>query len=248
MLRWVFLLRYPDGVSQEDGERWYLGIHTQEAKRLLGLRRYRTWRAKKAVVAPPWTTVERLNRWDRVTELGFDSWQAWHDAAVTHVPEYIRAPYGPRGFESEVIFIDDAPDHDFLGNSSAPGAPGGAGPAQAVRWLFLLRYPDTVSRVDGESWYLGTHMQEAKQMLGLERYVSWAAEQRPDGVPGPQRGKWDRLTELAFTNWDAWQQGAVTRMPRWTPPPYGIPGFLSETVFVGEHVEYDLLAGVPGLP
>ncbi len=32
-LRWVFVMRYPDGVALEDGEKWYLTVHTQEAKR-----------------------------------------------------------------------------------------------------------------------------------------------------------------------------------------------------------------------
>ena len=43
MLRYVCLLGYPDGVPVEEGERWYLGTHTQEAKHLRGLRRYVTW-------------------------------------------------------------------------------------------------------------------------------------------------------------------------------------------------------------
>ncbi len=201
-----------------------------------------------AWAAPPWTTVEGLNRWDRVTELAFDSWEAGQAGTVAHVPNYTPAPYGPRGFESETIFIGDIPDKDFLGKSPAPGALSPAASARLVRWMFLLRYPESISKADGESWYLGTHTQEAKLMHGLERYVSWAAEQRPEGVSGPRPGKWDRLTELAFTDMDAWQTGAITRMPRWTPPPYGNPGFLSETVFIREHPEYDILSEVPKLP
>ena len=40
MIRCIFLLRYRDGVSVEEGDRWYLGTHTQEAKRIKGLVRY----------------------------------------------------------------------------------------------------------------------------------------------------------------------------------------------------------------
>ena len=248
MLRWVFLLRYPEGVSKEDGERWYLGTHTQEAKKLRGLRRYVSCRAEKATVAPPWTTVERLNMWDRVTELAFDDWEAWQDGAVTHVPQYTPAPYGPRGFEFETIFIDDAPDNDFLGNSPAPGSLSAAESERLVRWLFLLRYSETITKEQGETWYLGTHTQEAKHMLGLRRYVSWKAQRPPPEVPARGAGRWDRLTELAFADMEAWAEGAVTKMPRWTPPPYGNPGFLSETVFIREAPEYDLLKEFPRLP
>jgi hypothetical protein len=248
MLRWVFLLRYPEGIAKDEGERWYLGTHTQEAKRLLGLRRYATWPAQKAAVAPPWTTVDRLNQWDRVTELGFDNWQAWQEATITNVPSYTPAPYGPRGFVAETIFISDSPDHNFLGNSPAPGGLSPNDEGRLVRWLFVLRYPEGISNEAGESWYLGTHTQEAKRMHGLQRYVSWLAERRPAGIAEQMRSKWDRLTELAFAGWDAWQEGAVTKMPRWTAPPYGNPGFLSETVFIGEQPEYDLLQEVPKLP
>jgi len=32
ILRWYRLIKYPDGVSVEDGEKWYLNVHSQEAK------------------------------------------------------------------------------------------------------------------------------------------------------------------------------------------------------------------------
>jgi hypothetical protein len=247
MLRWVFLLRYPDGVSNDDGERWYLGTHTQEAKRLLGLRRYVSWRALKATVAPPWTTVERLNRWDRVTELAWDSWEAWYEGAVAKVPHYTPAPYGPRGFHAETIFIGETPDDDFLGASPALGSLSPSESDRLVRWLFTLRYPESISKEEGEAWYLGTHTQEAKHMHGIRRYVSWRAQAPPPGIE-VRAGRWDRLTELAFGDMDAWEEGAVTKMPSWTPPPYGYPGFLSETVFIGEQPEYDFLRQVPSVP
>jgi hypothetical protein len=111
----------------------------------------------------------------------------------------------------------------------------------------LLRYPDGIAKREGEEWYLGTHTQEAKLMSGLERYVSWTAEPRPEGASGAMPSKWDRLTELAFRDREAWEDGAVRRMPNWTPPPYGQPGFLSETVFIHEQPEYDFLRDTPVL-
>lgn len=114
MVRWIFLLRYPDGVPLEEGERWYLGTHTQEAKRMHGLCLYRTWQAEEAPVAPPWTTVQRLNKWVRLTELGFHSWEAWREGAVERMPLWTPAPYGPVGIEVETIFIGDKPQYDLL--------------------------------------------------------------------------------------------------------------------------------------
>ena len=79
----------------------------------------------------------------------------------------------------------------------------------------------------------------------VRRYVSWNASPRASELPSLVPGKWDRLTELAFADFDAWADGAVTNMPTWTPPPYGQPGFLSETVFIRENPEYDFLSEIP---
>ncbi len=241
MLRWLFFLQYPEGVPKEAGERWYLETHAREAAQLGKLRRYRSWETQKARLAPPWTTTGRLNRWDRVTELVFDNWEDWHDAAVVNVPDYTPPGYGPRGFLSESGFFEEEPTNDLL--SPAGSAPGTATPDtdSLVRWLFILRYPESVPYEAGESWYLGTHTQEAKHMAGLRRYVSWVAQHPPEGIQAPV-GSWNRLTELAFADWAAWEEGAVMKMPQWTPPPYGNPGFLSETAFVRELPDHDFLA------
>ena len=111
MLRYVCLLGYPDGVPVEEGERWYLGTHTQEAKHIPGLRRYVSWRAAPR---PPDVGDQRPSRWDRVTELAFDGWDGWRDGAVARSPRYTPAPYGPRGFHSETVFIRGEPEYDLL--------------------------------------------------------------------------------------------------------------------------------------
>ncbi len=119
MIRWMFLLRYPEGVSMEEGERWYLGTHTQEAKRMKGLVRYRSWKLdtapeRVADEGNPARNLERLNRWHRMTELGFSSWEASRERVIDHPQDYTPPPYGPPGFHSETIFIGDRPDYDFL--------------------------------------------------------------------------------------------------------------------------------------
>ena len=115
MIRWLYLFKYPDEVAKIDGERWYLGTHSQEAKRMAdhGLAAYRTWKGLKSPYDEPFQTRESLNRWDRVTELAFPDWEAFRNATTDHGITYTPAPYG-RGFESHTIFIEDEPDYDFL--------------------------------------------------------------------------------------------------------------------------------------
>lgn len=129
-----------------------------------------------------------------------------------------------------------------------------------IRWLFLLRYPDNVSVDEGERWYLGTHTQEAKELKNLVRYRSWKAVQLPEDMrPGTAEANrphlWYRMTELAFKDLDAWKEGQDRRRlemqeqgkPTWTTPPYGWPGFHSETIFIGDKPDYDFLTELPDL-
>jgi hypothetical protein len=130
-----------------------------------------------------------------------------------------------------------------------------------LRWLFLLRYPDQITAEEGERWYLGTHTQEAKHLKNLESYKTWRGLALPDELrPGTaeerRRTPWYRVTELGFKDFAAWKEGQDQRReqqlargePVWTPPPYGWPGFISETIFIGDEPEYDFLKESPRVP
>jgi hypothetical protein len=125
MLRWLFLIRYSDNVPIEEGERWYLGTHAQEAKHLKNLESYKTWRAH--VVPPemrPGTAARPLERpeWYRVTELGFKDMAAWREGQLDRRDRqqakgeavWTPPPYAGPGFISEQVFISDEPEYDFL--------------------------------------------------------------------------------------------------------------------------------------
>lgn len=118
MLRWVFLVRYPEGVSVEDGERWYFEHHVREAQGMLGLRRYRTWQMQPAPSGGAGRTQEQLNRWVRLTELTFDDFAAWQHA-MENLPALTPAPWadsdqGIPSYLSETIFLPEEPV-DLLG-------------------------------------------------------------------------------------------------------------------------------------
>lgn len=116
MIRWLYLFQYPDGIPKEVGERWYLGTHVREASQMAdyGLVGYRTWNGLKTPYADPYRTVERLNQWDRVTELVFPDFEAFRRATTDHAVTYTPPPYGGPGFLAQTIFISDTPEYDFL--------------------------------------------------------------------------------------------------------------------------------------
>jgi hypothetical protein len=116
VIRWMYLFKYPEGVSVEDGERWYLGTHTQEAKQMAahGLIGYRTWKALKAPFGAGSRTQEQLNEWERVTELVFEDWDAFDAAMKNSGITYTAPSYGPKGFIYQTIFLGEEPEYDLL--------------------------------------------------------------------------------------------------------------------------------------
>jgi|TARA_B110000483_G_scaffold221459_1_gene277466 hypothetical protein len=121
MLRWMFFIQYPDGVSLEEGEAWYLETHMPEAQQMKGLRSYRTWKLEPAPEGGAGRTKEQLNAWVRMTELGFDDWDAWHEAVVANPPQTTPASWAVQqdgttsaSYVSETIFVSDEPQVDMF--------------------------------------------------------------------------------------------------------------------------------------
>ena len=79
--RWHVLLRYPDGVTAEEGERWFLETHAPEVCAFPGLRRFFSYRVIDETCACPacGATAGRRRRrrcsteWHRLSELWFES-------------------------------------------------------------------------------------------------------------------------------------------------------------------------------
>jgi hypothetical protein len=128
VIRWIFFVGYPDGVSDEEGDAWYLGTHVQEARTMKGLRRYRTWKLQPAPEAGAGRSLETLNRWNRMTELGFDDWDAWRVAIKESPVDFSPAPWAEKqegtaaaSYVSETIFVGEEPEFDLLA-APPPGA------------------------------------------------------------------------------------------------------------------------------
>jgi hypothetical protein len=116
MIRWLYLFKYPDGVPVEEGERWYLNTHSQEAKRMAetGLVSYKTWKAVEAPFGIGRRSREEVNEYKRVTELVFPDWDAFKASVIDSGIQYTPPTYGPHGFEAKTIFLPEEPEYDFL--------------------------------------------------------------------------------------------------------------------------------------
>ena len=108
IIRFYSLFSYPEGVSLEEGEKWYLEVHSQEAKEEPGLLRYIS---HKAIEDSPLTWAAH-----RLTECWFESIDAWRTATVDSTIAYTPPPWHKEGpFVNTVsILIPYKPDVDFL--------------------------------------------------------------------------------------------------------------------------------------
>jgi len=87
VLRWFQLIRYPEGVGASEGEAWYLDVHARELGRLPGVYRAFSTRAVQEAIRLPgeWPPHHRptpgnlQSRWDRLTELWFENFDAWRE-------------------------------------------------------------------------------------------------------------------------------------------------------------------------
>lgn len=112
MIRWLSFIRYPDGITIEEGDRWFLGTRAQELKQLKGICRYLTWKSEETPGARPGRP------WNRLTEIGFRDWPSLR-AAMANFPVVAAPPWGEPGFEVESIFVADNPEYDFFRDTPA---------------------------------------------------------------------------------------------------------------------------------
>jgi hypothetical protein len=111
--RFLFAMKYPEGVSVEDGEKWYLTYHSQEAKLFPGLLRYVSYRVV------PNSPVK--SGWVRLGEMWYKDYDSWKKALAN--PKYTAPPWAAQGkpwLDVVQIFTSTKPDFDYL---KMPGRP-----------------------------------------------------------------------------------------------------------------------------
>lgn len=118
ILRWISVFKYPEGVPAEEGERWFIDVHSKEVMQQPGLTRYFSYRtlpiliAGRAEVAP----------WHRVTEQWYENFDGWKKSIIDSPPKYTKPPWAKYDkypfLEPSIDFVStfilEQPTNDFL--------------------------------------------------------------------------------------------------------------------------------------
>lgn len=144
--------------------------------------------------------------------------------------------------ESVFCYIPFAPTEDFLGADLNPWS------TSILRWFTAIRYPEGVSKEEGEDWYLNTHCKEVMNQSGLLRYFSY----KTMNWQGPPQ--WDRIVELWYPDYHSWHNAVVKSPPGYTKPAWAkydqYPFFEPNKDFFGcfvlERPTHDLLRDYMG--
>lgn len=146
VIRWITAIRYPGGVSEEEGEAWFLNVHAKETLKQPGLLKfvsYKTLERDGGGKMPEGGEMPRMpegampmhesmapegggtTSWVRVNEYWYTDFDAWRKAVIESPPEYTAPPWGGEYpfVEMGSTFIKYMPDVDFLrGNSTKSGS------------------------------------------------------------------------------------------------------------------------------
>ena len=118
IIRWYTVTKYPQGVSLEEGEDWFLNTHVKETLQQPGLTAYFSSRAIDMPGRPA--------TWVRLTELWYENFYGWKESVVDNPPKHTRprwARYDKYPFLEPYVdfastFLMERPDHDYLREAS----------------------------------------------------------------------------------------------------------------------------------
>jgi len=237
LVRFVHFFNYAKGVSIKDGEKWYLEEHVPRVRKLPGVVRYLSWRAEEPISLP---SPDRYDRFVRRTDLYFKDMDMCLGGTTGNPGLWMASVDGIPGFgEFECLYLEEEPQYDIMRDvppqqykyMATPMKISGPAPEfedseDVIYDTYFFYYKPEISVVDGEDWYLGHHVREAKilKQVGRRHYKTWKAlriPEKPDSPLHPNR--WYRMTELGLSLPVRWWSNAGPEGPRFemTRPPQG---------------------------
>jgi len=135
ILRWVCVIRYPDGLSVEEGEDWFLNVHAPEVMKQSGLTRFFSTKAyinpKRSILPQGEDFLEHdvlfYKQWHRVSELWYECNNDWRESVIINPPAYTKPPWATYdkypfvipGSEFISTFLLETPERDFIREAKA---------------------------------------------------------------------------------------------------------------------------------
>ena len=110
--RWVMVFKYPEGVSVEEADDWYVNVFAPEVAKLDGVVRFISSKVEKPDASPFY----------RVSEMWFENLNDWKDIVEDHPPvftkpdwaSYPEFPFLKPYVDFVGIFLDERPECDLL--------------------------------------------------------------------------------------------------------------------------------------
>lgn len=122
IVRWITIIRYPEGVSVEEGEKWFLEVHAREAVKQPGLLKFVSHRVASIKDGSMMSMDEmpagapESRAWARVCEYWYKDFETWRKAILESPPKYTVPSWGGEYpfVEMRSTFIPFSHDVDFL--------------------------------------------------------------------------------------------------------------------------------------
>lgn len=211
LVRFVHMFNYPEGVSAQEGDRWYFEEHVPAVKALPGIVRFKTWKALEPIAM--WT-FDPYDRFTRMTELVFENMELCLNGTVRN-PGLWAAGSGSLGFrELECIMLDEEPQYDLLRDvpvqqykyaavppKYTPGKMMEDDSDDVILDVYMFNYSEKFTLTEGEDWYLGHHTREGRitKQLGNKHYQTWKSLKTAEEENSTLRpNRFYRLTELGL--------------------------------------------------
>lgn len=90
-IRWMTAIRYPEDISVEDGEKWFLNTHVKESVKQPGLIKFVSYRVIDELTN---TGPSDTRKWVRINEYWYENFAAWHRAVIENPPKYTKPGWG----------------------------------------------------------------------------------------------------------------------------------------------------------
>lgn len=136
ILRWVCMFRYPEGVSQEEGDDWYINTHAPEVMQQKGLTRFFSYKAcpQSGLLVPhrpkdDKSDIKNKNTqkvYHRLTEMWYENNDAWVESNITNPPKYTKPdwakydkfPFLEPGVDFASTFLLERPEAVYTQSAS----------------------------------------------------------------------------------------------------------------------------------